>query len=140
MSRIFWDTNLFIHLVEDQTKHAEWVAALRPLMIERGDKLLTSALTFGEVLVKPMEIEDKELMHIYEQMIRSNATIVPFDLHAAPKFVEIRQDRSIKAQDAIQLACASAANSNRFITNDDRLSKKVIPGIQFTQSLENAML
>lgn len=87
-----------------------------------------------------MEIGDKELMHIYEQVIRSGATIVPFDLRATPKFAEIRQDRSIKAQDAIQLACASAANSDPFITNDDRLSKKNIPGIQFIQSLENAML
>ena len=140
VSRIFWDTNLFIYLIEERTEHTERVAELRRLMIERGDELLTSALTFGEVLVKPMEIKDKELMQIYEQMIRSNATIVPFDLHAAPKFAEIRQDRSIKAQDAIQLACASAANSDLFITNDDRLSKKIIPGIQFIQSLENAML
>ena len=140
VSRIFWDTNLFIYLIEERTEHTERVAELRRLMIERGDELLTSALTFGEVLVKPMEIKDKELMQIYEQMIRSNTTIVPFDLHAAPKFAEIRQDRSIKAPDAIQLACASAANSDLFITNDNRLSRKNIPGIQFIQSLENATL
>ena len=47
MSRIFWDTNLFIYLIEDQTEHAERVASLRRRMIERGDELLTSALTLG---------------------------------------------------------------------------------------------
>ena len=69
MSGIFWDTNLFIYLVENQTEYAEQVAALRRRMIEREDDLLTSALTFGEILVKPMEIGDKELMHIYMQVI-----------------------------------------------------------------------
>ncbi len=58
VSRIFWDSNLFIYLVEDQAEHAEQVAALRKRMIERDDELLTSALTLGEVLVKPMETGD----------------------------------------------------------------------------------
>ena len=55
VSRIFWDTNLFIYLIEDQGEHAEKVVALLKRMIEREDDLLTSALTLGEVLVKPME-------------------------------------------------------------------------------------
>ena len=124
VSRIFWDTNLFIYLIEDQGKHEEKVAALLKRMIEREDDLLTSALTLGEVLVKPMETGNADLMQSYEQMIVLDATVVPFDLHAAPKFAEIRQDRSIKTPDAIQLACASAANTDLFIANDDRLSKK----------------
>ena len=140
MSRIFWDTNLFIYLVEDQTEHAEHVVALRRHMIERGDVLLTSALTFGEVLVKPMEIGDKELMHIYEQVIRSGAKIVPFDLSAAPKFAEIRRDRSIRTPDAIQLACASAANTDLFITNDKQLTKKSVQGIRSIKPLKNLIL
>ena len=139
VSRIFWDSNLFIYLIEDQAEHAEQVAALRKRMIERDDELLTSALTLGEVLVKPVETRNADLMQSYEQMIVLGATVVPFDLHAAPKFAEIQQDRSIKTPDAIQLACASAANTDLFITNDDRLSKK-IPGIQFIRSLEKAML
>lgn len=140
MSRIFWDTNLFVYLIEDRGERAERVAALRRRMIERGDNLLTSALTLGEVLVKPMEIGDMDLMRRYEQVIELSATVVPFDLRAAPKFAEIRRDRSIRAPDAIQLACASAANTDLFITNDGRLSNKVIQGIHFIQPLEKAML
>ena len=93
VSRIFWDTNLFIYLIEDRGVRAKQVAALRQRMIERGDGLLTSALTFGEVLVKPMDTGDTGLMRRYEQAIELSATIVPFDLCAAPKFAEIRQDR-----------------------------------------------
>ena len=140
MSRIFWDTHLFVYLIEDRGERAEQVAALRRRMIEREDKLLTSALTLGEVLVKPMEIGDTDLMRRYEQIIELSATVVPFDLRVAPKFAEIRRDRSIQAPDAIQLACASAANTDLFITNDEQLSKKNIQGIHFIQPLENAML
>ena len=140
MSRVFWDTNLFVYLIEDQGKRAEQVVALRQWMIEREDELLTSALTLGEVLVKPIEAGDEELIRRYEYAINLGATVLPFDAHVAPKFAEIRQDRSIRAPDAIQLACASAAGTDLFITNDNRLSRKNIKGIQFIQSLEKATL
>ena len=140
MSRIFWDTNLFIYLVEDDGERAERVAALRRRMVERDDKLLTSALTLGEVLVKPMEAGDDDLMRRYEHAIGAGATVLSFDQRAAPRFAEIRRDRAIRAPDAIQLACASVAGTDLFITNDDRLSRKVIRGIHFIQSLETAML
>ena len=140
MSRIFWDTNLFIYLVEDDGERAERVTALRRRMVERDDKLLTSALTLGEVLVKPMEAGDDDLMRRYEHAIGAGATVLSFDQRAAPRFAEIRRDRAIRAPDAIQLACASVAGTDLFITNDDRLSRKVIRGIHFIQSLETAML
>ena len=140
MSKIFWDTNLFLYLVEDAGERAEQVVALRQRMIEREDELLTSALTLAEVLVKAMEMGDEQLISRYEQAIGSGATVLPFDSRDAPKFAEIRQDRSIRAPDAIQLACASAAGADLFITNDDRLSRKNILGIHFIQSLEKAML
>ena len=138
MSRVFWDTNLFVYLVEDQGTRAEQVVALRQWMIEREDELLTSALTLGEVLVKPIEAGDEELRRRYEHAIGAGATVLSFDAPVAPIFAEIRRDRSIRAPDAIQLACASAAGTDLFITNDDRLSKKHIKGIQFIQSLEKS--
>ena len=138
MSRVFWDTNLFVYLVEDKGTRADQVVALRQWMIEREDELLTSALTLGEVLIKPIEAGDEELRRRYEHAIGTGATVLPFDAPVAPRFAEIRRDRSIRAPDAIQLACASAAGTDLFITNDDRLSKKNVRGIQFIQSLEKA--
>ncbi len=140
MSRIFWDTNLFIYLFEDKGGQSEQVAALRQRMIEREDELLTSALTLGEILVRPKEMDNDKLAQFYELAISAAATVLPFDSPAALKFAEIRQDRSIKAPDAIQLACASVAQADLFITNDNRLSRKNIRGIQFIQSLEKALL
>ncbi|MDE0159923.1 MAG: PIN domain-containing protein [Candidatus Dadabacteria bacterium] len=140
MSRIFWDTNLFIYLFEDKSERSERVVALRQRMIEREDKLLTSVLTLGEILIKPKKMGNDKLAQFYELAISAAATVLPFDSPATLKFAEIRQDRSIQAPDAIQLACASVARADLFITNDNRLTKKNIRGIQFIQSLENAVL
>ena len=55
-------------------------------------------------------------------------------------YATIRQDRSISPPDAIQLACAAAVGMDLFITNDQRLSRKVVPGIHFITSLDTAYL
>ena len=73
MSRIFWDSNLFIYLLEDHPEFSQAVADLRRKMLERGDQLLTSALTLGEVLVKPLALDDLDLSRTYEQMLASAA-------------------------------------------------------------------
>ena len=140
MSRIFWDTNLFVYLLEDKGELTERVVALRQRMIERGDELLTSALTLGEVLVKPMEAGDDDLTQRYQHAITASATVLPFDTATASVFAALRRDRSIQPPDAIQLACAAVASVDLFITNDQRLSRKVVPGIHFIQSLAVAAL
>jgi hypothetical protein len=48
LANIFWDTNLFIYLVEDKGALADRVAELWTGMQERGDRLYTSAFTLGE--------------------------------------------------------------------------------------------
>ena len=140
MSRIFWDTNLFVSLLENKGELTEQVVALRERMIERSDELLTSTLTLGEILVRPVEVGDETLARRYEQAITAAATVLPFDRAAAAAFAAIRRDRSIAPPDAIQLACASVAGVDMFITNDLRLSRQVVPGIHFIQSLANAAL
>ena len=140
MSRIFWDTNLFVYLLEDKGERTEQVVALRQRMIERQDQLLTSALTLSEILVKPLGAGDRELMRHYERTITASAAVLPFDQAASAAFATVRQNPSIHPADAIQLACASAAGVDMFITNDQRLSRHVVPGIHFIQSLGEARL
>ncbi len=140
MSRIFWDTNLFVYMLEDKGQLTERVVSLRERMIERGDELLTSTLTLGEILVKPLEAGDEALAHRYEQAIMAAAAVVPFDRPAAHAFAAVRRDGTIRPPDAVQLACASVAGIDLFITNDQRLSRKVVPGVHFIQSLATALL
>ena len=140
MSRIFWDTTLFIYLIEDYADSSERVARLRKRMMERNDDLYASALTLGEILVKPLEANDEVLARRYEAALRQGAEIIPFDVEAARLYAGIRNDRTIRPPDAIQLACAAQARVDLFITNDDRLSMKSIPRIQFITSLQRAFL
>ena len=140
MSRVFWDTNLFVYLMEGEGPRTESVDALRRRMIERGDELLTSSLTLGELLVKPVETGNDELRNRYVRAMEEGVTVLSFDKRAALRFAEIRGDRSIRAPDAIQLACAAAGGTDLFITNDDRLSRKNVPGIAFIQSLQRTFL
>jgi predicted nucleic acid-binding protein len=140
MSRIFWDTNLFIYMFEGSGPQSRRVIELRERMLERGDRLVTSALTLGEILVKPLEARDEELAARYRQAISETAVVLPFSSDAAPLYARIRLDRAIRAPDAIQLACAAASNVDLFVTNDERLARKSVPGIQFITSLERAFL
>ena len=138
MSRVFWDTNLFIYLFEGTGALAKRVKDLRRAMLERGDQLLTSTLTLGEVLVKPVERGDEELARKYEEAITTSVVMLPLDVKAAKIYAALRSDRALRAPDAIQLACAAAARVDLFITNDARLHSKHVEGIQFIVSLARA--
>lgn len=140
MSRIFWDSNLFIYLFEDNGDLSERVALLRAQMLKRNDELLTSTFTLGEILVKPIENGFHSLRRQYEDVLQSISTLIPLDVEAAAIYASIRQDRSIKSPDAIQLACAAHARTDLFITNDGHLQGKVIPGIHFIVPLANALI
>lgn len=141
MSRIFWDTNLFIYLLEETGARHQRVLHLVDRMKERGDELCTSTLTLGEVLVKPTSLGRRDLAEKYEQLMNTpGVAIVDFDRECARIYAALRADKSIRPPDAIQLSCAAKARSDLFITNDDRLSRKTVAGVQFVVSLERAFL
>ena len=138
MSRVFWDTNIFIYLFENYGELSNRAAELRASMLTRGDELLTSTLTLGEILVKPMEQGAIDLCRKYEAALTATALLLPFDLKAAKLYALLRCDRSLRAPDAIQLACAASAGVDLFITNDSRLQGRQVGGIQFIVPLARA--
>jgi predicted nucleic acid-binding protein len=140
MSRVFWDTNLFIYLFEGEGSILKQVTALRQSMLARGDQLITSALTVGEIIVKPIEQRDDDLARKYVEAIETTALILPFDAKCVSIYAGLRCDRSLKPPDAIQLACAAEFGVDLFITNDAKLYKKRVQGIQFVVPLERAPL
>src|SRR5438128_1052986 len=108
-------------------------------MRTRGDHLFTSCLTVGEILVRPVSSKSKEIADRYMAFFsRSGITVLPFDLQAASRYAQIRQDRTITRSDAIQLAIAASAEIDLFITNDERLSRVIVAGIDFISSLDRA--
>ncbi len=141
MIRVFWDTNLFIYLIEGSGERNMRVKALLARMAERHDQLCTSTMTLGEVLVMPQRAGRADLVSAYESALTGpEVLLTPFDKACARLYSQIRQDQSIKPPDAIQLSCAAQAHCDLFITNDERLSRKNIPGIHFIVSLNRALL
>lgn len=136
MSRVFWDTNIFIYFFEASDKLGPVARALRERMLKRGDQLITSTMTLGEILVKPLQQGEPEMGRKYEAALRAAASILPFDVEAARNYAQLRLNRTLKAPDVVQLACAAAARVDLFITNDNRLHDLHVPGIQFIVPIE----
>jgi predicted nucleic acid-binding protein len=140
MSRVFWDTNLFIYLFERHPVFSPGVKALLAKMSARGDQLFTSALSVGEITAKPLELGDLARSIRYEKAMQEAAIVLIFDLPAAREFAKIRAQRmpGIRPPDALQLACASSAGIDLFLTNDSRLHGMKVDGIHFITSVERA--
>ena len=137
MARVFWDTNLFIYLFENNAEWSPRVVDLRRKMLARRDELFTSWLTVGEVLTKPKELGNAILEKSYLNFFSSGSVdVVPFGQEAAKRYGEIRSRDRIRPADAIQLACAAATGADLFVTNDGRLSKLVVTGVTFITGID----
>jgi len=116
MSRVFWDTNLYIYLFEDYGQFSKLVAGLRSRMLERGDQLLTSTLSLGEILVKPLEANNRELADNYETAIKTTSILLPFDVKAARIYGSLRSDRALRAPG--NSACLCGQRWGRFVCDE----------------------
>jgi predicted nucleic acid-binding protein len=106
-------------------------------MLARGDELLTSHLTVGEVITKPKQLNNAMLERSYLNFFSGGSVeLVGFSLDAAQRYGDIRSRARIRPADAIQLACASAARTDLFVTNDNRLSGLVVSGVTFVTGID----
>jgi uncharacterized protein len=100
MARIFWDTNLFIYLFEQNAEWAPRVVELREKMLTRSDQLLTSWLTVSQVLTKPKELRNTVLAKSYLDSFQSGSLeLIPFDFEAAQRYSEICSRERVRPAD-----------------------------------------
>ena len=140
MSRVFFDTNCFIYMFEGLEPNQSRMKEIRRRMIERGDRLVTSAMTLGEVLVKPTKLGQTSLIEQYDRAIRATAEVVSFDSQVAWRYASLRATHNIRNADAIQLACAAHFGVDLFVTNDFNLHKLDVPRIGFIAPLDKVPL
>jgi uncharacterized protein len=137
VSRIYWDTMLFIYWLEDHPQYAKRVGAIRSRMQERGDQLITGAFTFGEILAgayrKGATQAAAESQRLLQEVV---SEVVPFTIGTADHYTQIRGMLGVAPADAIHLASAAQAGTDLFLTNDKRLVGKIVPGIQFIAALD----
>jgi predicted nucleic acid-binding protein len=140
VSKIFFDTDVFVYLFEDYEPFSSIVDATWRKMVLRRDQLVTSAMTLGELLVKPTKLGQASVVQEYDRVIRSRAQVVTFDASVAWRYASLRATHKLRNADAIQLACASHFGVDLFITNDKNLHRLNVPGIGFIAPLERVPL
>jgi len=138
MTRIFWDTNVFIYLFEKHPVHHAEVLKLRTKMLARGDELLTSWLTVGEIQVQPSTGTQRATAALYKKAIVETSQVLAFGEEAAEAYRDIRNSTTVRGPDAMQLACAAATGVELFVTNDKQLQGLRVPGIHFIVSIAAA--
>jgi uncharacterized protein len=137
VSRIYWDTMLFVYLMEAHPKHGVRAKEMLATMERRRDTLCTSVFTVGEVLTGPYTRVASDLALRVREVIRPPAVeLLPFTIETAERYARIRGDNQVSPPDAIHLASAAHAGVDLFLTNDRRLQGLVIPGIDFIAGMD----
>ena len=141
MSRIYWDTMLFVYWLEDHPEHAAKVRAIFDRMQARQDILHTSAFSLGELLVAPVKQGAGELVARIRDFFKSpEIELLAFTEATAERYAAIRATQRVSPADAIHLACAAEAGTDLFLTNDRRLRGLTIPGIHFFGDMDATLL
>lgn len=135
MSRVYWDTMLFIYLLEGNKQFGPRVHAIYERMQLREDSLCTSFLSLGEILAgaqkSPLKIQE-----IREAFSAMGVQFLPFDAGAVDTFASLRAAQKLPTADSIHLACAASKGIDLFLTGDRQLAKQIVPGIQFISGIE----
>lgn len=141
MSRVYWDSMIFIYAIEKSPTWFPIVRMVHDAMRRRGDTLCTSIFTVGEVLVGPRKLGSQSgVDRIKNYFAGGTVSIVPFTLETAEQFALIRSWTGASPSDAIHLAAAAEAHVDIFLTNDARLLSLRIPGIPQIANLDPAVM
>ncbi|MGH9465902.1 MAG: type II toxin-antitoxin system VapC family toxin [Terriglobales bacterium] len=137
MTRVYWDTMLFIYWMEDNRELQSRVEAIYESMRNRGHRLCASLFTACEVMVYPCRRDDSAAARRIEEFFASpEVEMLPLTPAVIPRYGHLRAGASVGAMDALHLAIAAAASVNLFLTNDRRLHRLKIPGIDFIAGLD----
>jgi predicted nucleic acid-binding protein len=139
VTHVYWDTNMFIYLWENNATLGPATQQLWKQMLAAKVGLVTSTMTLGEIRVGPLRKGQEDVAAQYRAAIKAAATVVPFDEKAADRFATIRAETPVKQPDGIHLASAAVHGVELFITNDEKLCKLRIPGIHFIVSIDTAL-
>lgn len=154
--RIYFDTNVFIELLERRTAITEELWRFFGQEAGRGHQIVTSELTLSELLVdaidNALETGDYAKRDLFLDSIVTKGNeqlVVGVDRNILEKAALVRAqlprlaDRKIKLPDAIHLATALQMNCAVFITGDQRLIgaiQDIIDGKGLTEDAGNTSI
>lgn len=141
MIRIYWDSMLFIYMLEANPVFGPKVRRILNQIVSRGQTLSTSVFTIGEILTGPRRRGSISGADAVKKYFLSGAIeILPFNEAAADRYSVIRGATRVSQADAIHLATAAEAGVDVFFTNDGDLRKLSIPGIKLFADLDGKVI
>jgi predicted nucleic acid-binding protein len=141
MSRIFWDSMLFIYLLEDHPVYFARTEYLLDRSNERGDQLFTSYLALGEILAGAEKSGDPSKASVIRSSLDElGFSYLEFGAAAVQPFSRLRGQSRLRIADSIHLACAAGAGIDMFLTGDQQLVGMYVPGIQFIADFETPVI
>ena len=137
MSRIYWDSMIFMYWLEDHPGHAARIEEILEQIQRRNDTICTSIFSLGEILTGLYKSgAETAAIRTRETLRPPFVELIPFTADTAENFSRIRAAHRVSPADAIHLASAAQSGVNLFLTNDRRLSKLAVPGIDFIAGLD----
>jgi len=114
------DTAPFIYFFEEHPLYIEKLNNLFNSVYTMGIPLITSIVTYIEVLTHPEKTGAKKLAAKYRDSLTNSelVSIYPLNLQVADMTVNFRVKYGLKTPDAIQLATAVVCGADYIITND----------------------
>jgi predicted nucleic acid-binding protein len=133
---------LFIYWLEENPQFGKRVDAIWSRMQERDDQLITGALALGEVFAGAYKrgASKERIREVKAALDDAVSEVIPFTAETADVYGRIKGSLKIPSADAIHLACAATAGTDLFLTNDNHLVGKIIPGIQFIAGLDTNII
>lgn len=119
---IFVDTAPLIYFFEDNKRYAEKVAGIFAVALKKRVQIVTSMITYVELLTMPQKAGNKLLAAKYRDYLTNSeeVSIYPMSITVADKTVELRAQYNLKTPDAIQLATSIICGADHVLTNDKK--------------------
>ena len=117
---IFVDTAPFIYFFENNELYADKMEKLFQTVENRNIQMVTSLITYTEIITKPMKDGKSKLMEKYRAYFTGskNLSLLPFTIQCAEETARVRCKYNLKTPDAMQVASAISCGADCIITND----------------------
>ena len=125
---VFVDTAPLIYFFEDNDTYIKRLTAFFDQVAESNVVLVTSMVTYIEILTHPERTGDKRLAAKYRDFLTNSEQIsmYPLNVSVADAAVRLRAGHQLKTPDAIQLATAEVCGADHVVTNDVKWRR--VPG------------
>ncbi|MDZ4769586.1 MAG: PIN domain-containing protein [Chloroflexota bacterium] len=115
-----FDTSPFIYFVERNPLFAPKIRSVFTVIETQKMKIVTSAVSVTETLMKPFADGDNHLAEIYRELLLRNSIVntIAVSTDIAERAAQLRARYRLKMPDALHIATAIESGCDAFLTND----------------------